>query len=377
MSSLFKKAETTSAYLKAGFMGFAGSGKTYTATDVAIGLVKLMKAKKLPGADKPVFFIDTETGSDWQQPRFDAEGIELLVLKSKSFADLSQAMKEAQEHASVLIIDSITAFWIEFTETYQRVKKRTRGLEFQDWAYLKKEWRVRFTEPFVNSPLHVIICGRAGFEYEHYTDESGKKQIEKSGIKMKAEGEMGFEPSLLVFMEREQDLDKNRVIHVAHVYKDRRTDAKSLDGKSFSNPKFKDFLPHIELLNLGGQQLGVDSSRNSALIIETQEGRDQNSLQRKIVIDEIESLLVSHFPSTGASDKKAKIDLLRMHFKAAWTEIEQVMPLFDLRAKYDSLHQALENAPSRYAIKSVEPTNDEIPHMDAPPLPEVVREAAE
>lgn len=375
--SLFKKAETTSAYLKAGLMGFAGSGKTYTASEMAIGLVKLMKSKKLPGADKPVFFIDTETGSDWQQPRFEAEGIELQVLKSKSFADLAQAMKEAEGNASVLIIDSITAFWIEFTETYQRVKNRRRGLEFQDWAYLKKEWRAKFTEPFVNSPLHVILCGRAGFEYEHYTDEAGKKQIEKSGVKMKAEGELGFEPSLLVFMEREQDLDKNKVIHVAHVYKDRRTDAKSLDGKSFKNPKFKDFLPHIEFLNLGGQQLGVDTTRSSAAIIETQEGRDQNSLQRKIVIDEIESLLVSHYPSTGAADKKAKVDLIRKHFKAAWTEIEQVMPLFDLRVGYDSLHVELEKEPSRYAIKPVEPINDEIPHMDAPPMPEVVREAAE
>ena len=375
--SLFKKAEMTSAYLKAGLMGFAGSGKTYTATELAIGLVKLMKTKKLPGADKPVFFIDTETGSDWQQPRFEAEGIELQVLKSKSFADLAQAMKEAEGNASVLIIDSITAFWLEFTETYQRVKNRRRGLEFQDWAYLKKEWRAKFTEPFVNSPLHVILCGRAGFEYEHYTDEAGKKQIEKSGVKMKAEGELGFEPSLLVFMERAQDLDKNKVIHVAHVYKDRRTDAKSLDGKSFKNPKFKDFLPHIEFLNLGGHQLGIDTTRSSAAIIETQEGRDQNSLQRKIVIDEVESLLVSHYPSTGAADKKAKVDLIRKHFKAAWTEIEQVMPLFDLRVGYDSLHVELEKAPSRYAIKPVEPVNDEIPHMDAPPMPEIIREAAE
>lgn len=376
--SLFKKAETTSAYLKAGLMGFAGSGKTYTATEIAIGLVKLMKAKNLPGADKPVFFIDTETGSDWQQPRFEAESIELQVLKSKSFADLAQAMKEAEGNASVLIIDSITAFWLEFTETYQRVKNRKRGLEFQDWAYLKKEWRAKFTEPFVNSPLHVILCGRAGFEYEHYTDESGKKQIEKSGVKMKAEGELGFEPSLLVFMEREQDLDKNKVIHVAHVYKDRRTDAKSLDGKSFKNPKFKDFLPHVEFLNLGGQQLGIDTTRSSAAIIETQEGRDQNSLQRKIVIDEIESLLVSHYPSTGAADKKAKVDLIRKHFNAAWTEIELVMPLFDLRAGYDALHRELEQSPSRYAQSPFEDVDDEIPFLGpTPPMPEIIREAAE
>jgi len=32
----------------------------------------------------------------------------------------------------------------------------------------------------------------------------------------------------------------------------------------------------------------------------------------------------------------------------SWVEIEEIMPLFDLRAGYDSLHRALEGKPSRY-----------------------------
>jgi len=36
-------------------------------------------------------------------------------------------------------------------------------------------------------------------------EESGKKNLEKTGIKMKAKGELGYEPSLLVLMEREMD----------------------------------------------------------------------------------------------------------------------------------------------------------------------------
>jgi hypothetical protein len=48
----------------------------------------------------------------------------------------------------------------------------------------------------------VIICGRAGYEYDYFEDDEGKKQLEKTGIKMKAETEMGFEPSLLVFRFR-------------------------------------------------------------------------------------------------------------------------------------------------------------------------------
>jgi hypothetical protein len=42
-----------------------------------------------------------------------------------------------------------------------------------------------------------MMCGRAGDDTEQYTDENGKRQFEKVGVKMKTEGETGFEPSLL------------------------------------------------------------------------------------------------------------------------------------------------------------------------------------
>jgi hypothetical protein len=67
------------------------------------------------------------------------------------------------------------------------------------------------------------------------------------------------------------------------------------------------------------------------------------------VVDEIQTLLVLHVPGQAAADKKRKAELIRTHFKASWTEIEEVMPLFDLRAGYDSLHRELEGVSSRYA----------------------------
>jgi hypothetical protein len=45
--ALFKKSENTSAYLKMGIMGFAGAGKTHTATLTAIGLINHMREKHL------------------------------------------------------------------------------------------------------------------------------------------------------------------------------------------------------------------------------------------------------------------------------------------------------------------------------------------
>lgn len=360
--SLFKEATITTAYLKMGIMGFQGSGKTYTAADVAIGMVKHLKKKKMPGADKPIFFLDTETGSDWIKPKVEAADLKLFAAKTKAFTDLCAAMNEAPGNASVLIIDSITHYWLEFTEAYQKVKNRKRGLEFQDWAYLKKEWRQRFTDPFINSPLHIIICGRAGYEYEHFVDEGGKKQIEKSGIKMKAEGELGFEPSILLFMERETNLETKHVDHICTVMKDRRSDSKTLDGKRIVNPSFKDFLPHIEFLNLGGVQLGVDASRNSEAAIEPDQ-YDRRRTDREIILDLITNLGTKHFGSTQ-EDKKRKLQVLEEAFgTSSWTAIEKRISLEDLQLGYDKMHQTLEKRPSQFGGNGAE-INDEIPHLN-------------
>lgn len=354
-TSLFKPAEVTSAYLKMGLLGFQGSGKTKTGTRAAIGLIQHMQARGVAYANKPALFLDTETGSDWVIPDFKAAGISLQTAKTRAFSDLLAAVQEAEANGSVLLIDSITHFWKEITESYMRKKNRSR-LQFEDWGYLKTEWG-KFTDRFVNSSAHVILCGRAGFEYDYSTDEeSGKKNLEKTGVKMKAEGEMGYEPSLLVLMERHQEMDGSkikRVYRTATVLKDRST---LLDGQEFEDPGFDVWLPHVELLNLGGKQLGVDTSRNSDHMIKADK-KDWQPVQRRIAVDEIQTLLVLHIPGQAAADKKRKVELVRKYFNnAAWTEIEEVMPLFDLRAGYDGLHQELEGKPSRYHTAVVSPS---------------------
>lgn len=356
--ALFKQAEMASAYLKMGLLGFAGAGKTYTASKTAIGLLDHMRKAKMPLADKPIFFLDTETGSDFVKGEIEAAGNKLYTAKTRAFSDLMLALNEAEKEASLLLIDSVTHFWTELCESYAKKKNRTRGLEFQDWAYLKKEWR-RFTDAFVNSNLHVIICGRAGFEYDYFEDSSGKKQLEKSGIKMKAETEFGYEPSLLVLMEREKTLDMKKPVRTAQVLKDR---SRLIDGKAFANPSFKDFAPHILFLNIGGAHVGVDTTRNSERDIPADADRDKNKIYRRIVIDEIESLLVMHFPGQTSDEKRTKKELIREHFKASWTEIEELMPLESLRAGYDSLHRKLERKPSRYGADELD---DEIPDSNA------------
>jgi len=371
--ALFQPAESTSAFLKMGLLGFAGSGKTKTATFTAIGLVQYAREHKVDYANRPIFYLDTETGVDWVRPDFDAAGIPLMVAKTRAFVDLLTAVEEAKKSGSVLIVDSISHFWKELCDSYSKQKAKqfkqsTYRLQFQDWGYLKGEWG-KFTDAFINSPLHIILAGRAGYEYDYFENDEGKRELEKTGIKMKAEGEMGYEPSLLVLMERQTKMDGSSVAGTwreATVLKDRST---LLDGKVFTNPTFKSFLPHIERLNLGGKQLGVDTSRTSehAVVVER---KDWSSTQRTIVLEEIEALLVEHYPSTKAEDKQAKASLILKYFDTrSWTEVCS-MSLVELRTRYDALHQELKGKPSRYTT-SLEPKpeiDDELPEHSAPPI---------
>ena len=325
--ALFKKAVSTSAYLKAGLMGFAGTGKTRTAAELTIGLVQYMRKRELKEGSLPVNFIDTETGSDYVEPRLREEGIELMTAKTRAFKDLLTAVRESEGHASVLIIDSITHFWREFCETYQRRKNRSR-LEFQDWAALKAEWG-KFTDSYINSACHIILCGRAGYEYDFVENEDGKKDLHKTGIKMKAETEMGYEPSLLVLMEREMDMQSKRVFRVGHVLKERYgvIDGKALSDEKTGGPTFAQFLPHIERLNLGGAQLGVDLSRTSdEMFADDGSTRWQYEKQQKtIALDEIREEMIKMHPGQSAADKKAKGDSLEEAFGTrSWEKVESL-----------------------------------------------------
>jgi hypothetical protein len=362
--SLFKPAENTMAYFKAGFMGEAGSGKTHTATLVMIGLIKHLRAKGIAGAEKPVFMLDTEQGSAWVKPMFDEAGIELHVAKTRAFKDLVGAVKEAEKNASGLLIDSVTHFWEDLQNSYMAQRNRTR-LEFQDWAVLKKMWR-GFSDCYVNSNLHCVLCGRLGFEYEQYQDDHGKRQIEKSGVKMRAEKDLGYEPNILVWMERDTDLQTKKVARTATVLKDR---SQRLDGQEIPNPTFQSFLPHIDFLALGGKHEAVDTTRNSEDVIPDEDApsSDIRTVRRQIVIDELDALLLKHGAGGTSTEAKTKrAQLVEKHFKVtSKTEIERLMRLEDLQSNFDSLHRELEGTASRYGVPDAPaPTPDEIPHLE-------------
>jgi len=321
--SLLKPATNQTAFLKAGIMGFAGSGKTFTAKELAIGLSKLVND------GKPVAFFDTETGSDFLIPAFKEAGIQLLVAKSRSFADLKTFMGEAESVASVGIIDSVTHVWTDLVDSYRAKLRRKNGLLFQDWGPIKAEWG-EFTKLYINSRCHVVLCGRAGYEYDMEQDESGKKELIKTGTKMKAEGEMSYEPSLLLEMERVNPAEKlergqrSTFIHRCYVLKD-RTDR--MNGKAVDNPKFEDFAPVISFLNIGGEHVGVAASeRSSQDLFDSPDGLYERKKQVEIALELIQdSMVEGEIGGTSAKAKEEQIRHLKLAFgTSSWRAIQDM-----------------------------------------------------
>lgn len=316
---LFKKSENQQAYLKMGLAGFAGSGKTTTAVKVAAGLT-LHQIKKGVSENNKIYFMDTECGSSFIENQIKPHGMELFTVKSRAFSDLLLCIDEAEKNSAVLIIDSVTHFWKELITAYRnKVKGRSKYkdlLMISDWGNIKEEWG-QFVDKYVNSHLHIIACGRAGYEYEHFKDQNNRKQLAKSGIKMKAEGEFGYEASLLVYMERKQEFAGDKVIsqwREAQIWKDR---SDKIDGKIIKNPSFKDFLPHIEFLNLGQKHVGVDTTRNSEEMFEEP---DTSSYMygklKKVALEELDIALNCVF-SASRDDKTKRNEFLQECFGTA------------------------------------------------------------
>lgn len=308
---LFKKARNQQAFMKVGIFGNAGSGKTYTASLLAAGIAE-------ETTKKPVYFLDTEVGSDYVLPIFDKVGVELYSAKTRAFSDLLEACQEAEKEGSVLVIDSVTHFWNELMNAW-RTKLNKKRIPLHYWADIKEQW-AQFADFFTNSSLHIIVCGRAKDIWEDEKEGEDGWQPHKTGEQeMKTEKELAYEPSLLIHMSR-AITEEGEHVQRAYVVKD-RTD--QINKKSFDNPTFESFSPVWKKLKLGGKHVGVDTTRTSENLVEDKERSISDRKRRRTVAcEEIQGFLTHYFPGQSADEKKTKMDILGVVFGTrSWEKI--------------------------------------------------------
>lgn len=339
----------TPAFLKAGFFGGTGTGKTWTAAKVLSQFI----AKYLPG--KRLAMFDTEPGAGFIKGMVkEITGKELLVIHSRAFSDMLEFVKICETEKHVGLIDSITHPWRQLCGDYLAAKKsrvaaasgrtETVRLSLQDWGPLKDMW-AKFSEPFAFGPSHLCICGREGDVWDEEINDEGEKKQVKTGVKMKTETETGYEPSLLVQMRMRGE---SPVQHLAFVVKDRFN---ALTGKlSSPDPDLDFFLPHFSMLDLGGN--APDKSEGKAVFnAGTGPNWETIKARREAVLEEIKNDILLAHPGQTAEEKKAKVNLMRAAFgTSAWTELEsdeRKWPVEKLTEGRDKLTKEIANGQSR------------------------------
>ena len=344
--SMLKKASNNMAYAKVGLYGTAGAGKTRTASEIAIGLHKAI------GSTKPIAAFDTEPAFSFVLPLFQNAGIELLVAdESRALVDLMKFMDEAEKVCDIVIVDSITHIWRDAQESFlkrlnasraRQNKKPLAALEFQHWRPIKAAW-AEFTDRFLSSKMHVIVCGRSGnvYEYQDKDDGTGKKELITTGTRMATEKELGYEPSLLI--EMVVDREDGKTTNVAIIQKDR---ADKLNGKEIKMPTYEKLKAHFECLNIGGKHFESMESRDSQEMFKDahESGWDGEKRQREIWMEETQGLMIKYYPGQTSAEKHAKGELLEKYFNTrAWAKLE-TMDSESLKQCYQNMKTDLEAA---------------------------------
>jgi len=322
LNKFANKIVAENQFIKASFGGFAGSGKTRTATEFIIGAYKAL------GLTKPILFIDNEKGSRFLIPMFKNAGIETYVKETVNVFDVIQAfdmMKTKQ--IDFLFIDSLTKVWYQYVRDY-KTKANKVFMTLQDWGKILPAWQETFADKYVDLNGCCVFTGRGGYTYDvEENDETKKKEFVKSGVKMKMAGETPFEPDLNIWMEIQQDINKETgspvVWREALVMKDRSS---LIDGKTFKNPTYKDFAPVVEYL-IATEKGEVKKSENAENIAPQENYDYQNRKEQKeIELEKIKnSWIENNIGSQGKEDKQTMIAMMSKFFGTnSWTEIEKM-----------------------------------------------------
>ncbi len=209
-----KRATKEQAKLRMFLYGASGSGKTYSALQIAKHL------------GEKIGFFDTEKHSAVKYSdlfEFDCEEI----VDDYNPRRLIEKLKKESKNYDVLVIDSLTHFWQDTPNCFldlqeQEVKKvQARGGKadsFAAWKFITPLYN-EFVQTILSLPCHIIQTARAA---EEYSREGGK--VTKVGMKPKFRDGYLYEMDVAGLIDAEHNLliDKSR--------------CPALDGKLFAKP---------------------------------------------------------------------------------------------------------------------------------------------
>lgn len=280
----FTKAEAKQARLKLGIYGGQGSGKTLTALLIAEGLAKL--------EGKRVAYIDTELGTDFYiqtiaERAVHPEAFDIDRIVTRSIMEAVDEVRNLDPNVhGVLVADSMTHLWEATTGAYTGPRMKNGQIPIQAWGPIKKPYK-QFMSFFLDGNFHAILCGREGIKME--ADDDGDMQF--AGTKIKAEGETGYEPHILIRMHADWKKDGSGYANTAFFEKDR---SGMFTGRKVESPNFHTIIPLLKYLGSEVQgKLGdlEASAERDAAAIEAQQERAET--ERRSLCETIRTAIIN------------------------------------------------------------------------------------
>lgn len=211
MTIQIRKATRRKSKLRIGLCGVSGSGKTYSALKLAMGL------------GKKIGLIDTEEGSGDLYSHlgdYDIIGISAPYTMQKYLDAIKAFEKEGYD---VIVLDSISHAWAGdggLLDKQGKIADSGKVNSFAAWRTVTPEHN-SFISAMLNSKSHIIATMRSKTEYVLETNERGKQVPRKIGTSPVQRDGMEYEFTTVF------DIDQN---HIAHATKDRTS---VFDGQYF------------------------------------------------------------------------------------------------------------------------------------------------
>jgi len=254
----FRKQAPQKQFVKMGFYGAQGSGKTLTAMMLAEALASL--------AGKRVALIDTEGGTEFYRMRVPERAIHPEPFDfdpcdsgdPRSLTEALQAVRSIDTKVyGVLMVDSISHLWEAAMNAYSGKLTSIGTIPIPGWNKIKRPYK-ELIKLCLDLPLHWLACGRQGLVFD---EDEKTGELKAVGTKMKAEGETPNEPDFLFHMDPIRNPDGTSTI-CAFGEKDRLG---VFRGKTFPNPTFETICKPI-LPYLGGTHASAPSTDETAVL---------------------------------------------------------------------------------------------------------------
>ena len=191
MALEIQKAQRKKAKLRVGLFGPSGSGKTMSALKLAHGLA---------GDWEKICVIDTENNSAHLYSHLGPYSVLPIRAPYTPEAYIEAIRAAEQAGFEAIIIDSITHEWageggiLELSDALAKDAKSS----YTVWAKLTPRHN-RFIEAILQSPAHVICCGRSKQDYAlNQTEKNGKIVNVPEKIGLKAVTREGFDYEMTV-----------------------------------------------------------------------------------------------------------------------------------------------------------------------------------